>query len=69
MNFSEALDLVKIDGRLFRKGWMVKDACIYLVKHRTDPNLCYIELHTVSGNRGYTATSPDLLANDWEVKA
>lgn len=69
MNFSDALTAIKDGKYLTRTGWHTKDAVIYLIANRYDPNnLPYIELRTVSGGKMYSANAADLLSEDWEIR-
>lgn len=68
MNFSEALTAIKEGKYLTRTGWQTKEAVIYLIANRYQPNnLPYIELRTKSGGTMYSANAADLLAEDWEI--
>ena len=83
MNFGEALQVLKVGGRAWRKGWNGEGQYIHIVK-----NLSYIEPsgHVVNPNHdaygnaaiafvgtsgtqvGWLASQADMLADDWEGK-
>lgn len=80
MNFGDALQVLKVGGRAWRKGWNGKKQYIHIVK-----NLSYIEpngqivnpKHIAYGNAaiafvgtsgtqvGWLASQADMLAEDW----
>lgn len=69
MNFSEALDKLKLGYKVTRSGWNGKGMWIHL--QRPDENsrmtLPYIYMCTVQGNLvPWLASQLDLLAEDWE---
>lgn len=66
MNFSQALEQLKLNMSLRRKSWS-GEKYIFLAD-RTFALLPFIAIHTKDGSIGvYTATNCDLLADDWET--
>lgn len=69
MDFSEALKILKLGGRLTRQKWESKDKYIYLVD---DSNRVHIDIgiQLLKSSHGYLSGSwepqnCDLLAEDW----
>jgi hypothetical protein len=76
MNFGLALDALKANKRVVRKGWNGKDAWLRIVipggdnkeKDMGMENLPYIEMKT-SENKlvPWLASQMDMLADDWQI--
>jgi len=81
MNFGQALELLKDDKMVARKGWNGKNMHIYLERDfayvipaghfvgqekKDDPVIC---MYTAQGTHqpGWLASQADILAEDWEV--
>lgn len=70
MNFSEALEELKIGSRLARKGWNGKGMWIkaqYPGEHGS-LTLPFVLIRTADGNHiPWTVSQADLFAEDWEI--
>lgn len=68
MNFSQALEQLKLKHPIGRKSWSGDMHIFLLDKPFLFGFLPFIAIHTKDGNLGvYSATNCDLLADDWET--
>ena len=68
MNFSQALEQLKLKHPIRRKSWSGDKYIFLLDKPFPFDFLPFIAIHTKDGNLGvYSATNCDLLADDWET--
>lgn len=70
MNFSDALELLKDDRILQRKGWNGKGMWIGLQQpsYTTEMSLPYLYMKTVDEKLvPWLASHTDLLADDWQI--
>ena len=70
MNFSQALESLKLGSDIARSGWNGKNMYLNLVPARPeDKKLAFIQMRTVQGNYvPWLASQTDLLVDDWEIK-
>ena len=70
MNFSQALESLKLGSDIARSGWNGKKMYLNLVPARPeDKKLAFIQMRTVQGNYvPWLASQTDLLVDDWEIK-
>jgi len=76
LNFSEALNLLKVGDKVCRKGWNGKGMYLILEKLFTHTPIRdnmvmqpFISMKTVDNTFvPWLASQTDLLANDWEIK-
>lgn len=68
MNFSQALEQLKLKHPIRRKSWSGDKHIFLLDKPFPFGFLPFIAIHTKDGNLGvYSATNCDLFAEDWEI--
>ena len=68
MDFSEALKLLK-QGKIMRRAcWSGYKSILLIHAYQTDLILPYVAISTKDNKVGvYTATTCDILADDWEI--
>lgn len=68
MDFSEALKLLKQGATIRRASWSGHKSIMLIKPYQTDLILPYIAISTKDNKVGvYTATTCDILADDWEI--
>jgi hypothetical protein len=70
LNFSEALDVLKVGGKLVRNGWNGKNMFIQ-AQFPDEHSKMTIEYLYIKGSKGQQApwlpSQEDIFADDWEV--